>query len=309
MIRFLGKEISFETLKAMDRFDINCVFNQGRPLLHCALMDGCRRSFQVAIDRYADLDLLDADGYAPLHLAAANGHTWAIKGLIEHGANVYIVDRSGWTPLHHAAWTNVHCVKLLAPHDDRTYINRPTPDGATALHCAARMGHAESITCLFERGADVNCKDEQGWTPLHYATMEGHVDCIEALIACGADPNQHDRQMRGPLFLAVIWQRTLVASILINSGASMTDRDNYGITPLQCAATASREDFVKIFADSMYNREWKRLLETAVVLQPFDLPVLVSYNIYCALYLYADHMVPIGEAWNVLKAFKRPPIK
>lgn len=60
--------------------------------------------------------------------------------------------------------------------------------GWTALHAAARAGHARIVRLLLERGAEVNFREAGDiTTPLHWAAAGHHVECVRALLAHGAD--------------------------------------------------------------------------------------------------------------------------
>ncbi|HZT75218.1 MAG TPA: ankyrin repeat domain-containing protein [Vicinamibacterales bacterium] len=62
--------------------------------------------------------------------------------------------------------------------------------GLTALHFAARQGHAASVHALVDGGADVNAASGDGTTPLVIATINGQYDTAAYLVAHGADPNR-----------------------------------------------------------------------------------------------------------------------
>ncbi len=48
----------------------------------------------------------------------------------------------------------------------------------TALHLAARYGHAEVAAALAARGAALDAADSHGFAPLHYAAAHGHLKVI-----------------------------------------------------------------------------------------------------------------------------------
>ncbi|XP_041379594.1 serine/threonine-protein phosphatase 6 regulatory ankyrin repeat subunit C-like, partial [Gigantopelta aegis] len=64
------------------------------------------RGVKSAIEKGADLNILDSDGSSPLHLACRGGHLETTGYLISKGANTIIKDKSGRTPVdeikHHA---------------------------------------------------------------------------------------------------------------------------------------------------------------------------------------------------------------
>ena len=62
--------------------------------------------------------------------------------------------------------------------DDLYYLQ----DGLTALHCAARSGHDNTVELLLERGAQVLAKTKNGLGPLHMAVQGDHFDCSRLLL-------------------------------------------------------------------------------------------------------------------------------
>ena len=67
--------------------------------------------------------------------------------------------------------------------DERTNIDAQlAADGTTALHAAARNGHANVVRLLVEHGADTLVVDSALATPLHLVAMGGHGLCVKALL-------------------------------------------------------------------------------------------------------------------------------
>jgi hypothetical protein len=58
--------------------------------------------------------------------------------------------------------------------------------GQTALHCAARNGHASVVLALLRNGARTWMREQELGTPLHLAAKLGHVACVELLLGYGA---------------------------------------------------------------------------------------------------------------------------
>ena len=71
----------------------------------------------------------------------------------------------------------------------RTEVNRPEPDGTTALHWAVRANDTETVTLLLRAGAKVSAANRYGVKPLTLAAINGHSGIIEKLLNAGADPN------------------------------------------------------------------------------------------------------------------------
>ncbi|XP_069671476.1 uncharacterized protein [Periplaneta americana] len=58
----------------------------------------------------------------------------------------------------------------------------------TPLHWAACYGNKDIVTCLIDRGADVNAMNACGATPLHDAVLRADEDIVEELMQSGANP-------------------------------------------------------------------------------------------------------------------------
>jgi cytohesin len=87
------------------------------------------------LDRGADIEARDRDGYTPLLIAARNGTTDVLQVLLSRGA---------------------------AP-------NARDKRGRTALHWTAELNRPHHLKLLLRHGADVNAEDDYGWTPLDWA--------------------------------------------------------------------------------------------------------------------------------------------
>lgn len=82
--------------RVLDEFTIN-------DNLHQAIKNGNIDEAKSLIEKGANVNAMDKDGYTPLHLASINGHTEVVKYLFENGANVNAKNSNGNTPLHYAS--------------------------------------------------------------------------------------------------------------------------------------------------------------------------------------------------------------
>jgi len=121
--------------------------NELNEKLFWAVHHGDLDQVKSLLEKGADIEAKDNDGWTPLHWAAANGHTAVAKFLFEKGADVQAKDNDGLTPLH---WAAAH--------------------GKTAV-----------ANLLIEKGADLDTKDSEGRTPLDY--MSKDLDFAKALPA------------------------------------------------------------------------------------------------------------------------------
>jgi len=107
--------------------------------------------------------------------------------------------------------------RLLASGED--------PNGAddyqlTALHGAAKKGHARIVSLLLRHGAKVNASATalHGETPLHYASKYGHAQVARMLLDCGADATAATQDGRTALQYAREKGHAHVARVLAGAG-------------------------------------------------------------------------------------------
>ncbi len=124
---------------------------------------------------------------------------------------------------------------------------------------AASENHAEVVTLLVSRGADVNArsavvqfpKDRFGlegvltilphgnWTPLMYAARDGGADAARVLAKAGADVNAADPDGTTPLILAIMNAHYDTANAILEAGADPNITDKAGMAALYAAVDMS----------------------------------------------------------------------
>lgn len=115
----------------------------------------------------------DKPGVAPslsaLKVAVASGHRAVVELLLQRGANANEKDNQGWTPLHTATKNGqAEILRLLLEHgaDVSTKVkyaddDNTAPASLTALMLAAEFGHVESAKVLIQFGARVTDVDSR----------------------------------------------------------------------------------------------------------------------------------------------------
>ena len=135
----------------------------------------------MLLDRGAEVNKPDTDGFTPLHEAAIRGQLEVVQFLIERGAKFDTTATGHWsgkTPLHSAAREGKKdVVQLLL--DRGAGINKPDTDGFTPLHEAAICGHTEVVQFLIERGAEL--KGKSGREPYMGRRAKRYIDIIKML--------------------------------------------------------------------------------------------------------------------------------
>ena len=126
--------------------------------------------------------------YDLLVRAASNGHTGAIQ---------WLTSASGGS-----LDPNAIIYEELTFEGTSTRIERG--EGETALHAAARAGHARSIQALIDCGARIDIQGRHGLEAVHVAAGQGQVASLRALLAAGANVDAMDARGDTPLTLAAV---------------------------------------------------------------------------------------------------------
>ncbi len=162
-----------------------------------------------------------------------------------------VPNAAGCTELHWGAMTGDREL-VLAAHDAGAPVDELVQSterssaewGSTALHMAAAGGHADVVTLLLDRGANVNRANDRGATPLHKAI--GSPDVVEILLAHDAEVDARDERGRSPLHWLGRYPTLLSARMLIEHGAAVDARDHRDETPLHRASMAAEIEMMEL---------------------------------------------------------------
>lgn len=138
---------------------------------------------------------------------------------------------------------------LIARGDD---LHATDNDGATPLHYAAHVAHAEIAKILLEKGARVDAKDGKGRTPLHEVAGHLHREddeaTMHALLDAGASLGARDKDGATPLHSAAIAGHYEAAALLLDRGADIEARSQQ-LTPLHFSAYAGKPEVTKLLIE------------------------------------------------------------
>jgi ankyrin repeat protein len=187
-----------------------------------------------------------------------------VKFLVEKGADVNAPDLQGWTPLQNAARQRKdEMIKTLI--ELGADPNRPAADGMTPLIAAAMRDHVPSIKMLVEKGADVEQPGPQGYRPLALAIAESKYEAAKALMENGADvsgasgtdgltPLMLVAAQTGPAegsrFVPGSTRPSDIARGLIDRGAEVNAQSKGGVTALMIAATHNSAPMIGLLMDA-----------------------------------------------------------
>ncbi|XP_077196482.1 ankyrin repeat domain-containing protein 16 [Paroedura picta] len=159
-----------------------------RTPLHTAAMHGCLEVVEILLERCPyKPDSVDQCGVTPFMDAIQNGHLDIARLLLEkHQACYTATDTVGAQPLHRAAVTAQDDALRFLVSDLGVDVNaRATSWQISALHYAAKEGHAGTIQTLLSLGADLNALDGKNRTALHMACAGQHAACARILLQSG----------------------------------------------------------------------------------------------------------------------------
>jgi ankyrin repeat protein len=186
------------------------------------------------IDKKADVNALDDNGFSPLRYAVGANNLPLIELLLAKKANPNRPDNFGVTPLF---TQNAAIVKTLLDHGaNPNVVDR---EGRTVLHYYPQR---ELVPLFAAKHFNFNAKDKNEKTPLHLATQGAAAFCAEqrnrgysmstagfedvrALVEAGSDVNAHDGEGATPLMLGSNYEE--LATFLLSKGADIKAQDLY----------------------------------------------------------------------------------
>lgn len=187
-----------------------------------------------------------------------------VKFLVEKGADVNRPDPQGWTPLQSAARQRKEgMIKTLI--DLGADVDRPDDSGMTPLVAAAMRDHVPSIKVLIENGADIEQPGPQGFRPLALAIAENKYESAKALMEAGADVSAasgadgltpliliaaQTSPAEGARFLPGSARPSDIAKGLVERGADVNAQAKNGVTALMIAATHNSAPMIGLLMDA-----------------------------------------------------------
>ncbi|OAP54920.1 hypothetical protein AYL99_10620 [Fonsecaea erecta] len=152
--------------------------------------------------------------------------------------------------LHEAAEKGLRVIVEVLLELPQLQVNEQDPDGRTALHLAAKNGHADIVRLLLKYKAKVDDTDREGRTPLYLAVAGRHKDVISILLANDADVNRVDKVGKTILATAIGEDECLdIIEMLLEKTASPIFRCPENVISLISAAAGGHEGEVRRLLD------------------------------------------------------------
>eukprot|EP00300_Choanocystis_sp_HF-7_P013896 c18494_g1_i1.p1 GENE.c18494_g1_i1~~c18494_g1_i1.p1 ORF type:complete len:259 (+),score=41.25 c18494_g1_i1:37-777(+) len=191
---------------------------RGSTALHHAAANGHANIAAILIQRGADINATNYDGWTPLHLVAHHGHDDVGLVLLQNGANIDAVNAEGWTALAIASHIDqLQMVKLLVAHGAN--LNIVCNDGRAPLYLAAMRGHSKTCQELLRAGANTEMSPKssfwlwRGMTACNIAQSRGYVDVVAEF------DQEHRRRLFRGFLLGTLRRRSnpsLVAALPVD---------------------------------------------------------------------------------------------
>jgi len=126
--------------------------------------------------------------------------------------------------------------------------------GESPLMIAAIKGQLDPAKRLIQRGAEVN---KTGWTPLHYAASRAEpdsVDMVRLMLQHHAYIDAESPNKSTPLMLAAHYGHPDALRLLLEEGADPSLRNEQGLTAVDFARRAGRDDMVDLVSAALRAR-------------------------------------------------------
>jgi uncharacterized protein len=128
----------------------------------------------------------------------------------------------------------------------KTDVNAPQVDGATALHWAIYRDDTEMADLLIRAGADVKAANREGVTPLSMAALYGNAPMIARLLKAGAEAAEVGPNGQTVLMVAARNGNPDAIKVLLEGGAKVNAKETVrGTTALMWAAEQKHPAAVK----------------------------------------------------------------
>lgn len=244
-----GLQPAVQLLVQTDTVDVDSKDNEGRTPLSWAAQCGAQPVVQLLIETgRADIRSKDNKGRTPLSYAAESGRTEVVKLLIDTDrVDIDGRDNNGRTPLSYLAKCGGEAVVKLFIETGSIDVDSRDNNGRTPLSHAAEDQNCSVVQLLINiDGVDVDSKDKYGRTPLSYATRKAWGPCLQLILEAGKVKAKNDElddgDSRALLSQPSHGYVSAVRLLLETGTVDVHSEDNYGDTPLGCAARRLRDE-------------------------------------------------------------------
>jgi ankyrin repeat protein len=197
--------LTLRELITSGKMNPNSLNAKGDTPLHIAAAKGNAKAVDTLLMSEGILvNIKDIDGNIPLHLAVKQGEESIVRQLLEKGANPNELNKNGFTPLHQSTRSdNPNVIQLLLDYQADPNLSR---GGWTPLGIAVLVNKIENAKILIQSATDeilYTPIDEKGTTLIHLAAKKGHLEILNLLIKHGCNLNIMDYNQNTTLHKAI----------------------------------------------------------------------------------------------------------
>ena len=216
-------------------------------LMNAATLTSQTDIIKYAVEKHANINIVDENGYTPLMRLAFLGNLPDIQFLVDNGANINYVPNKGMTALCCACLSNkIECVQYLIDKGAFVCTDLESQEHLP-IFSATIADNPEIIDLLVQKGAQINAHASNGRLPIHTASRYGKINAMKYLVEHGADINNNWVLMgQTPLLFAVANNYFECAEYLLSKGALVDSPDKNNRTPLMYALCISNNELVEI---------------------------------------------------------------
>ena len=200
---------------------------------------------------FAALGVAHAGSYEDFFSAVKQDNAGKVQELLKRGFDANTLDQKGLSGLYLALAEPSPKVAQVLIDWSKTNVNKLNRKGESPLMMAAIKGYPEFAKKLIARDADVN---KTGWTPLHYAASSGQLVIMAMLIERNAYIDAESPNGTTPLMMAAMYGSTAAVKLLLQEGADPQIKNQLGLTALQFAQRAKRQDVADAIAASIRSK-------------------------------------------------------
>ena len=195
-----------------------------------------------------------AGSYDDFFRAIKQDDAGEVAQLVQRGFDPNTLDPKGLHGLFIAAREPSPKVAQVLADFPKTNVEWRSPQDESALMIAALKGETELVKKLIARDADVN---KPGWAPLHYAATNGHVEIMQILLAHHAFIDAESPNKTTPLMMAAHYGSRDAVKLLLDEGADASAKNELGLTAIDFAYRAGRQDVADMIAAAVRAKQPK----------------------------------------------------
>src|SRR5690554_998225 len=242
-------------------FNINFKDENGKSLLHFAVLGNAYEVIEELIRRGIDVNLVDNFGESAFFDAARKAKLQIAKLLIINKANLNLANNLGERPIHLAASKgDRRFIDLLI--EAKASLDAKTNDNLYPVHYAILNGQIDVIKHLLNNSnQSFLMLDENNNNLLHYAAKTSNDLLIYFLISEGINPNQLNSNFESPLFNAVRFGTKETVNALLNNDSYIGIKNKNRETPIDFAVIYEKYPVETLLTNYQMLPKYERLIK------------------------------------------------